>query len=104
MDSNQIITDAKTKLTLTENHFIEELSGAAMIREVHVYGKVSILGGHTKGHTQHLGIGTQLIEIALEHAKKSGYKKIAVISAIGTRDYYAKFGFIRQGLYQVKTL
>jgi elongator complex protein 3 len=30
-----------------------------------------------------------------------GYQKLAVISAIGTRDYYRKRGFVDGKLYQV---
>jgi len=41
---------------------------------------------------------------AEELAKQAGYKKIAVISSIGTRDYYRKLGYTRQGLYLVKDL
>ena len=35
-------------------------------------------------------------------AKKSGYKKIAVISGIGVRGYYRKLGYRLQGTYMVK--
>ena len=41
---------------------------------------------------------------AEEIAKKNGYKKIAVISSIGTREYYRKLGYHRQGLYMTKNL
>lgn len=59
----------------------------AMIREVHVYGKVANVGGDAT-NAQHLGLGTKLIEKATEIAKKSGFSKLKVISAIGTREYY----------------
>jgi len=41
---------------------------------------------------------------AEELAKQAGYKKIAVISSIGTRDYYRKLGYERDGIYMVKML
>jgi elongator complex protein 3 len=34
----------------------------------------------------------------------AGYKKIAVISSIGTRDYYRKLGYEREGLYMTKSI
>jgi elongator complex protein 3 len=89
---------------LIQNSFMPEINDCAMIREVHVYGKVTELGTSDKGHTQHLGIGKKLISLAEAQAKKMGYKKIAVISAIGTREYYRKFGYQINGLYQVKDL
>ncbi len=71
----------------------------AMIREVHIYGKVARL--HTTGEdAQHLGLGKQLIEAACKIAQKSGYDKINVISAVGTREYYRSLGFEGNGLYQ----
>ena len=47
---------------------MEELAGAAMIREVHVYGQSLALGEDAPGKAQHSGLGTQLIERAAEIA------------------------------------
>ena len=38
-----------------------ELSGAAMIREVHVYGPALGIGADSSGEAQHLGLGRRLI-------------------------------------------
>lgn len=81
--------------------FIEELDGCAMIREVHVYGNVVDVGKSEEGKAQHLGLGTILTEKSKEIAKKEGYEKLAVISAIGTRDYYTKRGFVLDKMYQI---
>ena len=91
----------------TESPITNELQDAAMIREVHVYGQSLKIGESADGHTQHLGLGKELIERSVEIATEQGYKRLAVISAIGTRDYYIKRGFgnIKQGqLYQVREL
>lgn len=71
----------------------------AMIREVHVYGKVAKLSG-SKENAQHLGLGKQLIEAAHSIAKEHGYSKMNVISSVGTREYYRSLGFKDSGLYQ----
>ena len=77
--------------------------GDAMIREVHVYGKV--VGLNKSGESaQHSGLGKQLIERACSIARDAGYERLNVISAIGTRGYYRKLGFIDAGLYQKKDL
>ncbi|MBI1279068.1 MAG: tRNA uridine(34) 5-carboxymethylaminomethyl modification radical SAM/GNAT enzyme Elp3 [Anaerolineaceae bacterium] len=82
----------------------DELNGAAMIREIHVYGQSLELGANEAGRAQHLGLGKQLIERAVELAREHGYSRLAVISAIGTREYYRKRGFVDGQLYQVRTL
>jgi ELP3 family radical SAM enzyme/protein acetyltransferase len=89
--------------TLHES-IIPELKGqTAMIRELHVYGKIQEVG-KTVGGTQHLGIGKQLLDIAEDLAKKHQCTQIAVISGIGVRDYYAKRGYSLQGTYMIKAL
>lgn len=83
---------------------IPELAGHAMIREVHVYGPALPIGDDSDGEAQHIGLGTQLVEKAKEMAEGAGYGRIAVISAIGTRNYYRKLGFERDGLYMTAGL
>lgn len=78
-------------------------AGEAMIREVHVYGRVARL--HETGFgSQHLGLGKRLVEAACDLAREAGYQRINVISAIGTREYYRKLGFADAGLYQQRDL
>lgn len=77
--------------------------GAAMIREVHVYGKVSRLHEAREG-VQHLGLGRQMVEYACSLASERGYTSINVISAVGTREYYRSLGFSDGTLYQWKRL
>ena len=84
---------------------IDELRNAAIIREVHVYGPVVEIGGAaTHGRAQHTGVGTQLIQEAERRAREAGYAQLAVISAIGTREYYQRHGFDHGALYLLKTL
>ena len=80
-------------------HPLPELAGHAMIREVHVYGPALNLGDDSRGEAQHIGLGERLIGRAREIARAAGYRHIAVISAIGTREYYARWGFELNGLY-----
>jgi elongator complex protein 3 len=82
----------------------EELAGAAMIREVHVYGQSLEIGEVGPGRAQHTGLGKQLIDRAAEIARERGYARLAVISAVGTRAYYRKRGFEDGRLYQVRGL
>jgi len=81
---------------------IPELESAALIREVHIYGQSLAVGSEQVGAAQHSGLGTTLLKRAEQLAKNSGYSKLVVIAAIGTRLYYEKRGFVRSGLYMTK--
>lgn len=89
----------------TKNHFIPELRNSAIIREVHVYGEIVGVGKESAGRAQHLGLGKRLLEKAEQIAQKNKMN-LAVISAIGTREYYANRGFeMKSGdLYMHKKL
>lgn len=81
-----------------------DLSGAALIREVHVYGQSLGVGQEQQGAAQHIGLGTRLIQRAEAIAKERGYRRLAVISAVGTRRYYLERGYQRGELYLFKEL
>ena len=81
---------------------LDELRDCAVIREVHVYGPALEIGEVSHGEAQHTGLGTRLIEQATEIARAAGYQRIAVISAIGTREYYRKLGFELGELYMAR--
>jgi elongator complex protein 3 len=87
-----------------EKSFIKELEDSAVIREIHVYGQAVKIGKKSKKRPQHLGFGTRLIQKAKEIAIEKGYGKLAVISGIGTREYYRKKGFKDGELYQFMIL
>lgn len=90
-----------------ESSIIPELLGkTAMIRELHVYGKVQEVGVST-GNTgdksaQHLGLGRKLLEIAESISSRNGMSQIAIISGIGVRGYYQKNGYELRGSYMMK--
>ncbi len=83
---------------------LADLDGAALIREVHVYGQSLAVGMGREGSAQHSGLGTRLLERADAIAKENDFARMAVISAVGTRQYYLERGFERGELYLVKKL
>ncbi|MEZ0395359.1 MAG: tRNA uridine(34) 5-carboxymethylaminomethyl modification radical SAM/GNAT enzyme Elp3 [Anaerolineales bacterium] len=83
---------------------LSDLEGAAIIREVHVYGQSLEVGREREGAAQHAGLGTRLLAEADRLAREKGYRRMAVIAAVGTRLYYLGRGFERGELYLVKTL
>jgi len=80
---------------------LPELKDAAIIREVHTYGQLIPLNTNQKA-IQHLGLGKRLIQEAEKITQKQGFKKIAVISGIGVREYYKKLGYQLENTYMVK--
>jgi elongator complex protein 3 len=83
---------------------IEEVTNLAMIREVHIYGPAVRIGDASDGEAQHTGLGSQLIAEAKRLAWEAGFERIAVISAIGTREYYSRHGFESGRLYMTAEL
>jgi elongator complex protein 3 (tRNA carboxymethyluridine synthase) len=83
---------------------MDDLNGAALIREVHVYGQSLAVGTGKRGAAQHAGLGTRLLKRAAQIAKINGFGRLAVIAAVGTRQYYLERGFERGDLYLVQGL
>ena len=85
--------------------FKKELVGASMVRELHVYGSVVPIHSRDPNKFQHQGYGTMLMEEAERIAQEEhGSYKLAVISGVGTRNYYSKLGYHLEGTYMVKLL
>ncbi len=83
---------------------LNEVRDCAMVRELHVYGPALEVGAASHGEAQHAGLGRKLAEHAMRIAREAGYTRIAVISAIGTREYYRKLGFALGELYMAREL
>ncbi len=78
---------------------------SAVVRELHVYGQMVPVGTHSVGDWQHKGYGKVLLEEA-ERVAWEDYdlKKLLVISALGTKQYYMRLGYNRDGVYVSKTM
>ena len=83
---------------------IAELDGSAIVRELHVYGPSLPLAERAAGSAQHAGLGQRLLAEAARQARDAGYERLAVISAVGTREYYRARGFEDGALYQQAAL
>ncbi|MBC7131364.1 tRNA uridine(34) 5-carboxymethylaminomethyl modification radical SAM/GNAT enzyme Elp3 [Candidatus Bathyarchaeota archaeon] len=78
---------------------------SSIIRELHVYGPLVPVGKHLAEAWQHKGYGEILLEEA-ERITREEYdlRKILVISALGTKRYYMRFGYTYDGPYMSKSL
>ena len=89
----------------SQNTFRPEITDkTALIRELHIYGNMIQIGDKNPSIGQHTGFGEKLLMEAENLAIDNDKDEIAIISGIGTRNYYRKFGYERKGPYMAKKL
>lgn len=78
---------------------------SSIVRELHVYGSLVPVGKHIAKAWQHKGYGGILLSEA-ERISEEDYdrKKVVIISALGTKQYYRRFGYDYDGPYVSKVL
>jgi elongator complex protein 3 len=94
----------RLRLNMDNYGVLPNLYDTALIRELHVYGMSASVGTGSQEHTQHKGLGKRLIAKAEEIARENGFKRIAVISGVGVREYYRKLGYTLEDTYMIKKL
>tara|TARA_B000000475_G_scaffold272261_1_gene272992 strand:+ start:34687 stop:36384 length:1698 start_codon:yes stop_codon:yes gene_type:complete len=94
------------RLRLNYNYqgVLDILNNSALIRELHVYSNLNIVGNNNLNSYQHKGYGKNLIKNAENIAINYGFKQIAIISGTGVRDYYKKLGYILKDTYMIKNI
>lgn len=86
-------------------HRKEVTEKTCIVRELHVYGKSLKLGERDRDSIQHLGLGKSLMGEAERISQEEfDAKNLLVISAVGTREYYRKLGYLPCGPYMSKEL
>ncbi|MFH0885460.1 MAG: tRNA uridine(34) 5-carboxymethylaminomethyl modification radical SAM/GNAT enzyme Elp3, partial [Candidatus Micrarchaeota archaeon] len=83
-------------------HEPEAGSDAALIRELHVYGCELPL--NARGGIQHSGFGSSLLLEAETLARNDSWERMRIISGVGAREYYRRFGYSLHGPYMEKML
>ncbi len=96
----------RLRIPSLEAHRPEVRNGeVAIVRELRVCGPIIPVGEEVAEAYQHKGLGATL----LSEAEKKAFHlydrgKILVTSAIGTREYYGRLGYHREGPYMSKIL
>jgi elongator complex protein 3 len=93
---------------ITDKNF-SFLNSSALVRELHVYGELvpaspAEAARRRAGVVQHSGLGQRLLKEAEKISEENNFKNIAVISGIGARGYYKKFGYKMKSGYLVKKI
>jgi len=83
----------------------KEMRGAAVVRELRVYGRTVKVGHRHNAAWQHRGLGAELMH-RMERAAGEDFdaKALLVTSAVGTRNYYRRLGYERAGPYMSRAL
>ena len=82
---------------------IKEGPQSAIIRELHVFGQTVPVGDRLEGAIQHKGYGSRLLsEAERVSTEEFDCKKLLVISALGTKGYYLRFGYAHDGPFMSK--
>ncbi|MFA6036363.1 MAG: tRNA uridine(34) 5-carboxymethylaminomethyl modification radical SAM/GNAT enzyme Elp3, partial [Candidatus Micrarchaeia archaeon] len=82
----------------------------ALVRELHVYGQAMPIGESAVANEgarriQDRGLGAQLLSEAEKIARgEFGMSKLLIISGVGAREYYRKFGYADDGPYVSKKI
>jgi len=77
----------------------------SIVRELHVYGPLVPVGKRLAKAWQHKGYGGVLLgEAECITREDYGLRKILVLSALGTKEYYMRFGYGYDGVYMSKML
>jgi ELP3 family radical SAM enzyme/protein acetyltransferase len=86
---------------------ISEINGCGLIRELHVYGQSISVGDSSHGDfgSQHRGFGVKMMKVAEDISAMHNFKKTAVISGVGVREYYKKkCGYQLEQTYMTKNI
>jgi elongator complex protein 3 len=77
----------------------------SIVRELHVYGPLVPVGERLARAWQHRGFGGVLLGEAERISREEfGLEKVLVLSGLGVREYFGRFGYVCDGVYMEKRL
>ncbi len=103
-EADALIGYLRLRIPSERAHRQEVDESTAIVRELHVYGPEVPVGRRYGGAWQHTGFGRKLMAEAESKAKEHGARRMLILSALGTKGYYARLGYDYSGPYMSKTL
>jgi elongator complex protein 3 len=106
MENDVLIGYLRLRIPSDKAHRSEiKAKPCAIVRELHVYGPLVPIGKHLAKAWQHKGYGGVLLGEAERVSREEyGLRRVLVISALGTKEYYKRFGYDYDGAYMSKML
>ena len=105
VSNNILIGFIRIRIPSSDCHRPEIINKCGLVRELHVYGQLVPVGENFDSGWQHKGFGSKLMKEAERICSEEfEVKKMVVISAVGTREYYRKLGYELEGPYMIKHL
>jgi elongator complex protein 3 len=102
--NDALIGYLRVRIPSVSAHRPEIKGNVAIVRELKVLGQALRIREHVNKAGQHEGIGRDLLRKAEELSFSANMKRLLVISAVGTREYYRRLGYKRFGPYMGKAL
>jgi elongator complex protein 3 len=104
-DEETLVGFLRLRIPSGETSRPESSPSSAFVRELHVYGRMVPVGSRLSDGWQHRGWGGVLMTEA-ERIASEEYDagKLLVMSALGTKGYYERLGYRRDGVYVSKPL
>jgi elongator complex protein 3 len=104
-DADVLVGFLRLRIPSESVHRPEAPPQSAFVRELHVYGRMVPVGSRLSDSWQHRGWGGVLMAKAERIASEEyGVEKLLVMSALGTKRYYERLGYRRDGVYVSKSL
>lgn len=106
LEKDIIYGHLRLRIPSSETHRAEIGDNTSLIRMLYVFGELVSVGKEpNEEEWQHRGFGGKMIKKAEKVAsEKYDSEKMAVLSGIGSRPYYRKFGYELRGPYMTKKI
>lgn len=102
-DRKDLYAILRLRLPGQKDNFIKILNDSAIVRELHVYGRLVSISQLDTVSAQHKGLGRKLVRLAEKIARDAKCKKISVIAGVGARPYFRALGYELKNTYMVKS-
>jgi elongator complex protein 3 len=104
-ENNVLIGFTRLRIPSEHTHRPEITSKTGLIRELHIYGRMNPVGQRIEDTWQHRGWGEELMAEAERIAVEDyDMNRMIVMSALGTKQYYSRIGYEKDGVYVSKSL
>jgi elongator complex protein 3 len=102
--NDALIAYLRLRFPSKKAHRQEVREGTALVRELRVLGPMVPIGERAERAEQHRGWGEALLRRAEDISREHGMKNVLITSAVGTREYYRRRGYRRNGPYMGKSI